>query len=507
MTRLDSDFVRYFLRNLRRFLSASFVVLVSGEKRVPVCYSGLHRYRASLRNILSMLPPGKREETLRLTVARDRALTVRVLYLGESGLLLVGNSENEDHEFLKIPLPGRERRVLERFLIKIGEESGLDVESALFSYSFFSRIPFGLLVMDFQGKIIEWNEKMAILSGWSRQQVLGHRYSEYLLCDVPLESLLRGLLFGDSLFLRNYRFMSRHQEEILMNVHLFLWERDERFPRVVFVVEDVTEKARLGENVRQIEKLSTLGRFISGIAHEINNPLAVIYGYSQMLLQSLDRETADCRECKTVRRGLERIEDEAEHCGKLIQNLIDFSKPTSLHRELTDINLLVKESLNLMDIYLLQGRKTEFSLAPDLPEIMVDRLKLKQVFINLAKNAFEAMTGETGRMLLSTRLRTLSSLPGKDLSLVLSATENRRQDGLRFVQIIFSDNGEGISRDKIPHIFEPFYTTRDRGTGLGLSICYGIVKTHGGWIEIDSPCENERGTTVTIFLPVEAKTS
>ncbi|MGC8778142.1 MAG: two-component system sensor histidine kinase NtrB, partial [Candidatus Caldatribacteriaceae bacterium] len=146
------------------------------------------------------------------------------------------------------------------------------------------------------------------------------------------------------------------------------------------------------------------------------------------------------------------------------------------------------------DFYVDERKSITLSLAEDLPPVLVDSTRIKQVFINLAKNAFEAMEETGGVLSVTTRFRLLAP------KLPLSGERQGEKEHWPFVEIVFSDTGKGIPQEKLSRIFEPFFTTKSQGAGLGLSICYGIVRAHRGFMEVDSV--EGKGTQFRVFLPV-----
>ena len=245
------------------------------------------------------------------------------------------------------------------------------------------------------------------------------------------------------------------------------------------------EKERLLEELRavqekliQSEKLSAIGRLVAGVAHEINNPLTGIIGYSQMLLSMGDLDPM-------VEKGLRIIKEEADRAVKIIQNLLQFARKHPPQRELTSINLLIQKTLELKE-YELRVNNIEviLDLDPDLPLTVVDPHQLQQVFINILTNAQQAIMSagvKEGRITIKTELINF---------------------GEPMIRISIADNGPGIPEEIIDKIFDPFFTTKEvgQGTGLGLSICYGIIKEHNGNIyAFNSP---EGGAVMVVELPV-----
>ena len=222
------------------------------------------------------------------------------------------------------------------------------------------------------------------------------------------------------------------------------------------------------------EKMALMGQVVAGIAHELNNPLTIVIGNIQlMMMRELNEKNL---------QSLKHIKDGADRASKIVRNLLTFARQEKPERKPTDINLVLKRTLELR-AYELKVSNIEVSLelTPDLPDTMADPHQLQQIFLNLIVNAEQAMIDAHGKGLL--RLSTRSEA-GKIL-------------------IFFSDDGPGIPRENLRRIFEPFFTTKPvgKGTGLGLSICQGIVGEHGGRIDVVSTVG--RGTTFIIELPVQ----
>src|SRR5487761_652388 len=221
---------------------------------------------------------------------------------------------------------------------------------------------------------------------------------------------------------------------------------------IVVVMSDVTETAVLQAQLRHSEKMAALGQLVSGVAHEINNPLAAIVGYSDLLLENPDIS-------EPAKDELRIVLQEAERTKEIVQNLLHFARQTPARREPLDVHSVLRQVLQLRS-YGSAGQSVEVveHFGSSLPHIYGDAHQLQQVFLNILNNAYDAVN-ETGRA-------------GK-IEIITS-----ERDGS--IEITIRDNGTGLSNTE--RIFEPFYTTKDvgKGTGLGLSICYGIVREHGG---------------------------
>jgi PAS domain S-box-containing protein len=224
----------------------------------------------------------------------------------------------------------------------------------------------------------------------------------------------------------------------------------------------------------QAAKMSALGQLVSGVAHELNNPLSVIIGYGQLLL---GRDLPE-----VVKRPVELMVSQADRMAKIVRNLLFFSRQRPPERVGVDLNEVLDRTLALRAIQLtLSGIVVEKDLAAELPPVSGDPHQLEQVFLNLVLNAEQAVleTQRGGRILLRTRV----------------AEEGHAVEA----QVV--DDGPGIPAEALPHVFEPFFTTKTvgTGTGLGLSVSYGIVQEHGGRLTVESrPGE----TVFTLVLPV-----
>jgi len=234
---------------------------------------------------------------------------------------------------------------------------------------------------------------------------------------------------------------------------------DPRRPEgVVLVLADVTERRRIQEQLAQSEKMSSLGQMISGVAHELNNPLASILGYAQLLQLRPEDGSLDDR--------VKTLAHEAERCRKIVQNLLSFARRREPEREPLSLNQVVENVLALMRYQLKVDNVTvEEDLGQNLPVVRGDAHQLEQALVNLLTNARHAIggTGSPG----SVMVRTRDAVGGG-------------------VLLEVEDNGPGVPERQRTKIFDPFFTTKQdgKGTGLGLALVYGIVSDHGGTIEL-----------------------
>jgi signal transduction histidine kinase len=242
---------------------------------------------------------------------------------------------------------------------------------------------------------------------------------------------------------------------------------------VIEVLRDVTENKRLQEELDRSSRLASVGMLAAGIAHEINNPLTGVLGFSHRLL----RKSTD----QKVSEDLRRIYTEAERAAKIVQNLLAFARRRQPKKELSDVNEILQSALELR-AYELKTSNIEVitDLAPSLAQIMLDFHQIQEVFLNIILNAEQAMTEahSGGRLIIR--------------------TEERKG----YIRTTFIDDGPGIPAEHLDKLFDPFFSTKGErgGTGLGLSVCHGIVTEHGGKIYARS--KRGKGATFFIELPL-----
>ncbi|MBI4642320.1 MAG: PAS domain-containing protein [Deltaproteobacteria bacterium] len=250
--------------------------------------------------------------------------------------------------------------------------------------------------------------------------------------------------------------------------------------RVLVMARDITERQRMEEQMSQTEKLASLGTLSAGIAHEINNPLGVIMGFTEILL---DRIPPDSKEHEI----LKTIERQGHNAKKIVEKLMTYARRRSEYEEFTDVNADISNVLLLVQNSLLTSKiDLEPRLAGDLPRVRGDSGELQQVFFNLVNNAIAAMP-HGGRLTVITKVNPYSQM----------------------VEAIFADTGTGIPKEIADRIFDPFFTTKKvgEGTGLGLSVSYAIVQKYGGDIRFETRLPGgdggNPGTTFFVSLQPE----
>lgn len=358
---------------------------------------------------------------------------------------------------------------------------GREVESQRhFTEAIVDALPLGLYVIDREYRITVWNRKRETgMQGVSREEAIGRTIFE-ILHRQPAAVLRREF---DEVFatgrMQQFQMESQTSGEVrTYRLSKIPMRNDSQVvTHVITIGEDITDWVEVRERVAQTEKLAAIGRLAAGIMHEINNPLATISACAESL--ALDPPGSS-----SAPEYLKIIESEVQRCKRIIDGLLDFSRPKPLQRQSLNVNTVVERALFLLKHH---GRfkqiKVDTDLAQDLPLVHASSEQLVQVMIALLMNAADAMP-QYGRVYIRT-----------------AAAERKP----RAVVIEVQDEGMGIPRSQMARIFEPFYTTKEqgRGTGLGLAICYGIVAEHGGRIEVES--ETGQGSTFRIVLPMEGE--
>ena len=244
---------------------------------------------------------------------------------------------------------------------------------------------------------------------------------------------------------------------------------------LVHYYKSITDKKQMEQHMMQAEKLASLGQLVAGVAHELNNPLGIILFYSDLLKNELPKGSEHLEDVKV-------IEKHGETCRTIVEDLLKFARNVETNTELVDLNESVEKVVAVVKKqFAKENVAVETHYSEDIPPIPFDRTKIQQVWMNLLLNAKHAIKDGNGRVLVNTVKDGIGGRAG----------------------VVVSDNGEGMSADIQKRIFDPFFTTKEtgRGTGLGLSVSYGIVKQHGGDIEVKSmPGE---GSTFRVWLPEE----
>ena len=325
-----------------------------------------------------------------------------------------------------------------------------------------------LFVIDREYRILRTNKAFADLFGKEPAHIIMQPYYELYGLTAPHE----WATFPNDGSEIHPKSIEREMNSATYLISSFPISYDEH-DATVYIMKDITETRRLKDQVYHLDKLSSLGTLTSGVAHEINNPLTGIIGYTEMLLMKNDNET--------TKKYLQNVYDSAIRCKRIVENMLTFSRQNTAEKSIENINEIIDKTIELHEYWLKSTNIKILRDYEDVPSVSIDRQQVQQVMLNLLINAEHAITekdvkGEIG-------FRT-------------SYNENAGS-----LVVIVSDNGSGISPEVLPRIFDPFFTTKpvNKGTGLGLSIAHGIIVEQGGTIEVESIMG--KGTSFIINLP------
>jgi PAS domain S-box-containing protein len=330
-----------------------------------------------------------------------------------------------------------------------------------------------MCITDLEGRFIDTNDAGREFFGYSSEELSTITMLDLYPNPEDRRKIINGII--ESGYVTNLETkLKKKSGEIADVVVTVNMKRDSDGNPVNFFASarDMTEKRKMEQQLLQTEKLSTMGTMISGVAHELNNPLTSIIGNAQMLAK---RDVPD-----DIKSKLDVIIKESIRSSKIVGGLLAFAREHRPERRMIDINNTLMESLKLREYDLRASNiNVRTLLSEDLPETSADAYQLHQVFINIINNARDALVENGGDALVF-------------------RTYRKEND----VLIEFEDNGPGIPEDLVKKIFDPFFTTKEvgKGTGLGLSMAYGIIKEHGGTISVES--KPGSGAKFTVTLPI-----
>jgi two-component system, NtrC family, sensor kinase len=348
-------------------------------------------------------------------------------------------------------------------------------------------LPIGIYVLDTDFTVVTWNKKRETgILGISRDQVIGKKifsvfskmgqqklkgeFDHVFSTGNPFETETVSWSSGEK---RHY-----HLRKIPMSLE------GDRVTHVITLGEDISDRKRMEESLLTNEKLASIGKLAAGIAHEINNPLAAIAGCVEGLIsRSDDRELSQVRAFEDFPEYLKIIEDEIGRCKGIIRNLLDFNRSKEILQQEINVNETLEQTLQLLKHHKgFKQMRVIQELNPACPTVVGNSGELRQVFLAMAINAMDAMN-ESGTLTIK--------------------TDKETRNGQSFVCVQFQDSGIGIAAKNLNKIFDPFFTTKPvgKGTGLGLSICYGIIRSHDGFIKVKS--EESKGSLFEIYIPAK----
>ncbi len=348
----------------------------------------------------------------------------------------------------------------------------------------------GYYEIDLAGNLVLFNDSMAKILDYSRDELKGMHYRQYV----------------SESFDKTIRATFRNVYDTKKSTQVSDWEllRSDGTPRTVEasisivtdlegkpkgfrgIVRDVTERKQIDEQLRQAAKMEAIGTLAGGIAHDFNNILHVIMGFSELALEAAPK-------VGQLPRSLAQILSATGRAKALVQQILTFSRRSLQRKEAIRVSPIVQETLQFLKASAPSTIELRGSMEAASETILADPSQIHQVLMNLCTNAVHAMKEHGGVLEVQLDNHHCETDPPERCGGIPSGT---------YVRLSVSDTGHGISSDRLEHIFEPYFTTKKRGegTGLGLSVVHGIVKAHGGYMEVRS--EEGRGSMFRVYLPV-----
>ena len=339
----------------------------------------------------------------------------------------------------------------------------------------FDNSPDAIAMWDGSGRVVQVNKGFETLFGYQAEEAKGRLINDIVIPEDRIEeasALSRGVLNNEVLRKETVR---KRKDGSLVDVSLlhFPVQFGDKTVGVYTIYTDITELKRMEQQLLITDRLASVGELAAGIAHELNNPLTSVIGFSQLLL---DRDVSD-----DIKKDIEIVYSEAQRAADVVKNLLTFARKHTPVKQMMNINGIIERVLKLR-VYdqRVSNIQVITKFAPDLPETMADYFQLQQVFLNIAINAeyFMAEAHHGG---------------------ILTITTEKVGD---IIKVSFTDDGPGIAKENLVRLFDPFFTTKKigKGTGLGLSISHGMITEHGGRIYAES--ELGKGATFIVELPI-----
>jgi len=338
--------------------------------------------------------------------------------------------------------------------------------------SIFASCPNAIVISDLNGKIVECNRLALDMAGYSsKDELIGKNGLTFVAAKDHERARLNLMKTLKQGVLKNveYTILTKDGHEIQAEVSLGVIKDPSDNPTfLVAIIRDITERRQMEQQLKDAERLATIGEVAATVGHDLRNPLQGIAGATYYLKMKLGSKVDN-----ESRRMLEIIEEDIEYSDKIINDLLEYSRELRLELADTSARSLVKGALSVVkvptNVRIVDSTKSK-------PRVRADAGKMKRVFVNLIKNAVEAM-------------------PKGGMLKIASKKSNGN------LEITFSDTGIGMPKQVMEKIWSPSFTTKSKGIGFGLSICKRIVEAHGGSISAEST--GERGSTFTVKLPIE----
>jgi PAS domain S-box-containing protein len=455
---------------VRRLAAIGLVLIIAGSIVVRIITQRMTTPLVDLTNAAESIAGGDYAGRAPGTTRRDEIGRL------SGAFNAMANNVQSTHE-------GLEKQIQERTaaLEALQTAEAALVESERAFRSTFDDAPLGIAQVSVDGKWIRVNRHLESVLGWNADELTGRSLFDVFHPDGVAGDLITA---ADQPGNREERVRRKDGQFVWVRLTISPVRTGSGDPRhLIVILEDVSERRRLEERLRESEKLEAIGRLAGGVAHDFNNLLTAIIGYAQLVADSLDPDDPKAEDVDEIIKA-------AERSAALTGQLLAFSRKQVLIPAIIDVNTLVRETSVLLRRVIGEHIDLITTLAPDLDPVSADRTQLEQIVINLAANARDAMPSG-GRLTIET---SNTIIEAADLT-------DQTSDRGRYVKLAVSDTGVGMDEETKLRVFEPFFTTKEqgRGTGLGLATVYGIVKQSGGFIGVHS--EPQQGATFTVYLP------
>jgi len=398
----------------------------------------------------------------------------------------------QSHDRIKLRIEERTAEWKEEKDNRKRVEMALEASEAL-NRSVVTHAPVAIFSLDSDGKVLSANPATYQMLNLSEDEFSfkGSKIQELPhMTFLGIERIVQRILTAEVISGEEMEFQTAQGHKKLLEIRAApRLDPSGRIDGAVLMCVDISEYKELEAQLLQSQKMEAVGRLAGGVAHDFNNMITVISGFSDFLHRRLDQESS-------LHRYVDEIRKAGKRAASLTQQLLAFSRRQVLEARVMNLNLIVSDMEQMLRPIIGEHIELVTDLSPELGLVKADPTQIEQVIMNLAVNARDAMPGG-GRLSLRTA------------NINLDQDEARGRVDFQsgsFVTLVVQDTGEGMDNETLKHIFEPFYTTKKKGegTGLGLAMVYGIVKQSGGHIEIHS--QPGEGTTFTILLPrVEEK--
>ena len=367
-----------------------------------------------------------------------------------------------------------------------------------------TQAPIGILTCDCDGRVLHFNPVMLKIIGLDN----GDAFRQYNLLTHPIAvetgfaADLRRSLTERVAIQAEYHHQVKSErsgwDDRVTQAHITPLRSDSgHMNGALILAEDVTEKRQLGEQLAQSAKLASIGELAAGVAHEINNPINGIINYAQVLLNEAHSQSSSTPSTDRETRFLEGILREGNRVANIVHDLLTFARVETEEHSPAMVPDILRDALALTDRRLQKdGIQLRIEIAPNLPPVRCRSQRIQQVFLNLIFNARDA---------LNTRYPPTAGGWTPDEKQLSIRVEQVERDGAPYIRTTFHDRGIGIPKEHLPRLFTPFFTTKrpGEGTGLGLSVSYGIIRDHGGEIEVESVVDSH--TILRVDLPVDVE--